>query len=272
MKTSLSNAIYSVLKPLISLMSRECIAFGDFSSLAKQAFIHVTEQELLASGQKATTSRIAIITGLTRKEVAALRKQKVPQQEQDFHQNRAVRVISGWMGDDDFRDTRGEPKPLVLQGKTDSFEALVARHSGDIPYRAMINELIRIGAAELLEDGRVALVRAVYIPSGTESGKYDLLGEDVALLIETIKHNIQHPDDPRYQRKVCYDKVPRKYVEAFKTFANRENQALIMKLNAWLAAHDMDKQSDIEGEHPTRLGVGVYYFEGSRKMDETDNG
>jgi hypothetical protein len=261
MNTKLSTAIYNILKPLIILMERECIAFGDFSRLTKQAFINVIEEELLASGQKATISRISIITGLTRREVATLRKAKAPKQEQDFHQNRAVRVISGWVADNEFCDKKGEAKPLLLQGKLGSFEALVARHSGDIPYRAMVNELIRIGAVELMEDGKVMLIRAVYVPSSSKEGKYDLLGEDVALLISTIKHNIYQPEEPRYQRKVCYDNIPQEHVEEFKALANKENQLLLIKLNAWLVEHDMDKQSSIKSEHPMKVGVGVYYFE-----------
>ena len=261
MNTKLSAAIYNILKPLIILMGRECIAFGDFSRLTKQAFINVIEQELLASGQKATTSRISIITGLTRREVATLRKAQVPKQEQDFHQNRAVRVISGWISDAEFCDDKGVAAPLLLQGKKGSFEALVARHSGDIPYRAMVNELIRIGAVELMEDGKVVLVRAVYGPSADKEEKYELLGEDVALLISTINHNIYQPEEPYYQRKVCYDNIPKECVEEFKALVNKENQRLLIKLNTWLAERDMDKQSNIKSEHPVKLGVGVYYFE-----------
>ena len=268
--SKLSTAIYTILEPLIGLMSKECMAFGEFSKLAKMAFINVIEQELLASGQKATLSRIAIITGLTRREVATLKKEKAPQQEQDFHQNRAVRVISGWMGDADFCDEEGLSRPLELQGEKGSFEALVARHSGDIPYRAMVNELIRIGAAELMEDGKVMLTRAVYVPSSSKEGKYDLMGEDIALLTSTIKHNIHHPEDLRYQRKVCYDNVPKEYLSEFKVLANKENQLLLIKLNNWLAQHDMDKQPTIKSKHPMKVGVGVYYFEDTVNRNDSE--
>ncbi len=284
MNRPLTTALYSILKSLVGLMFRNGIAFGDFSKLAKRAYIEVTERELRESGQKTTTSSIAIITGLTRKEVAALRKETSPKLVHTTTHNRATRVISGWISDTDFCDSSGKAKMLNVQGEEGSFEALVSRHSGDIPYRAMLDELVRTDAVQITDTNQVVLLRAAYIPSTGESDKYALLGEDVSLLINTIKHNIvvasdssvsngtknrvskektameADSDTPFYQRKVCYDKIPAEFIPAFKQMANEENQSLLVKLNQWLAEHDMDKHPLMTGK-AMKVGVGIYYFE-----------
>ncbi|KAG1657108.1 hypothetical protein GQR58_023591 [Nymphon striatum] len=246
MNRHLTTAIYAILKPLVGLMHRNGLSFGEFSTIAKHAFIKETEKELLASGQKATTSSLAIITGLTRKDVAALRKQDAPKAEEVLQQNRAIRVISG----------------LGFRNDSNSFESLVLKHSGDIPYQAILKELLRSEAVEVIDKKKVALIRAAYIPSDDENGKYEHLAEDVSQLISTIKHNIISKDlEPRYQRKVCYDSIPAEFIDEFKALANEENQKLLVKLNKWLADHDVDNQSDIKNDTPVKVGVGVYYFE-----------
>ncbi len=271
MNRHLTIAIYAILKPLVGLMHRNGLSFGDFSTIAKHAFIKETENELLASGQKATTSSLAIITGLTRKDVAALRKQQAPKTETVLQQNRAIRVISGWVTDKDFCSAKGKPKILDILGTKNSFETLVHRHSGDIPYKAILKELIRSEAIEV-DNNKVSLIRAAYIPSEDENGKYKHLAEDVSQLISTIKHNIiENNLEPRYQRKVSYDRVPAEHLKEFKTLAAKENQKLLIKLNTWLAEHDMDNHADIKSDNPMKVGVGVYYFEDPSEGHEVDN-
>jgi len=264
MNKHFSNAIYTILKPLVGLLFRNGVSFDEFSKLAKLAYVEVTEAELVATGQKATTSMISISTGLTRKDVSAIRKSPLPDLEQASQKNRAIRVISAWMTDPQFCTEEGQARVLNIQGDGASFENLVALHSGDMPYRAMLNELLRIQAVELKDDNKVVLIQAAYITSDDENGKYDFLGEDVAALISTIKHNIVAEDEPFYQRKVTYDKIPVDQLATFKKLANRENQKLLVTLNNWLAQHDLDHQGEESSKPvvPTKeVGVGVYYFE-----------
>jgi hypothetical protein len=60
---------------------------------------------------------------------------------------------------------------------------------------------------------------------------------------------------------VKFDNVPVEYVEAFVELARTENQALLVKLNKWLARHDRDSSPSVQGTGKACLGVGVYYFE-----------
>ncbi len=268
MNSYLSTALYAILKPLIGLMYRNGMAFGEFSRLAKLAYIEVIEKELMEATQKATTSQIAISSGLTRKDVSNLRKEITPNPAPKKHvkQNRATRVISAWISDPEFCSQLGKAKNINIQGEHGTFEKLVAQYSGDMPYRAMLKELLRIGAIELKGDDEVILVRAAYIPSDGENGMYELLGEDVSLLISTIKHNITNKstnknNKPWYQRKVSYNRIPAEHLDEFRELAETENQLLLVKLNNWLAQHDMNKNITISSKNPMKVGVGAYYFE-----------
>ena len=267
-----------ILKPLIGLMYRNGMAFGEFSRLAKLAYIEVIEKELMEATQKATTSQIAISSGLTRKDVSNLRKEVAPNPDEKEHvkQNRATRVISAWISDPEFCRSLGKAKNLNIQGEHGTFEKLVAQYSGDMPYRAMLKELLRIGAIELNDDDEVTLVRAAYIPSDGENGMYELLGEDVSLLISTIKHNITNKNTnknnkPWYQRKVSYNRIPAEHLDEFRELAETENQLLLVKFNNWLAQHDMNKNITISSKNPMKVGVGAYYFEVRSEISNVTN-
>lgn len=272
MSKPLTTAILTIFKPLVSLMLRSGISFGEASTLLKQAYVHEAENELQASGEKTTTSRISIITGLTRKDVAFLRKETSPHDLKTVNHNRAIRVIGGWNGDSKYCNDEGNAKVLQIQGHSESFESLVNKYSGDMPYRAVLNELIRTGAVEKIGNDNVVLVRSAYVSSDDENEKYSLLGEDVTLLVKTIKHNITaSKNDVHYQRKVLYDNIPRRYTDEFKALANRENQLLLLKLNSWLIQQDMDNNKQKMEEEAVTLGVGIYYFEESTKKNEDKN-
>ncbi len=272
MNAYLTTALYAILKPLVGLMYRNGMAFGEFSKLAKLAYIEVIEKELIDSKQKATTSQIAISSGLTRKDISKLRKKTIPLQDKKTNQNRATRVISAWISDPRFCDKDNNANTLDIQGESGTFEHLVNQYSGDMPFKAMMKELLRIGAIEIKKDNKVALIRAAYIPSDDENGMYNLLGEDVSLLISTIKHNITNKKEkPRYQRKVSYDRIDVENLDEFREMVAKENQILLVKLNEWLAQHDMKKQTITKNKDSMKVGVGVYYFETESKKSKGTN-
>ncbi len=270
MNQALLSALYTLLRPLVRLLFRRGVAVGEISDLVKRVYVDVVGEELTKAGEKATTARVAVATGLTRKDVAQIRKQTQVDPAPGRHFSRGVRVISGWLTDPEFRTDDGDPAELPLVGSTGSFQALVARHSGDMPARAVLDELLRIGVVERTAGQTVRLLTGAYLTAGGDEEGLALLGNDVALLISTIDHNL-HADaeDRRYQRKVSYDNLPVEVIPEFKALAARESQKLLLQLNEWLARHDRDHQPDVSGTGRVMAGVGIYYFE--NRCDETHN-
>ena len=89
-----------------------------------------------------------------------------------------------------------------------------------------------------------------------------ILGADVSQLIDTISHNVYAEDnEPRFQRKVSYDNLPAEVLVELRTMSASQSQALLEKLDGWLAAHDRDTNPQIDGSGRKRAGLGIYYFE-----------
>jgi hypothetical protein len=176
--------------------------------------------------------------------------------------NRAARVIAGWVRDKEFTDAAGEPLALSQAGATGSFSLLVKRYSGDVPARAVLDELLRVGAVEHLDDDRIRLLSRAYVPRTSDLDKLDILGADVADLITTIDHNLQRgAADPRFQRKVMYDNVPEESIPLFRALSAAQAQTLLEKMDEWLSQHDRDVNASVKGAGRMRAGIGIYYFE-----------
>jgi Family of unknown function (DUF6502) len=260
---ALSAATLRLLRPLVRILLRNNVSHRTFAELAKLVYAEVANAEFGIPGKKQTISRIAILSGLTRKEVQRLLAQPTDTEsavEEEYH--RAARVITGWVRDPDFGDGKGHPHPLRMEGKRASFGKLVKRYSGDIPVRAMLDELLRVGAVKQLKDGRICLLSRGYIPQKGPVEKLHVLGTDTADLISTIDHNVyQKPSKPRFQRKVMYDNVSVEAAKEFQVLAAAQGQELLESIDRWLSHRDRDVNPASKGTGRVRVGLGIFQFE-----------
>lgn len=261
-RQALNFAIAQLLRPLFRVLLRHGVSFGAFEELAKRTYVQMAFNDFGIPGKKASISRASILSGLTRKEVQRLVSEPSESvTETGERYNRAARVLTGWVRDSDFLDANGEPRALTADGDQ-SFAALVRRHSGDMPARAVLDELVRVGAVRRREDGRVELVSRAYVPQKSAVEMLGILGADVADMIDTIDHNLQHGrTDPRFQRKVMYHSIPADALPAFRKLSGTQSQALLEKLDRWLALHDTENPPETPELPRARVGLGVYYFE-----------
>jgi hypothetical protein len=259
---ALSAAVTALLRPLIRLLLRNGVPYRTFSDLAKRVYVDVATEEFDIPGRKQSKSRVSILTGLSRKEV--LRVKRLPGSDDmgaSQRYNRAARVISGWVRDRTFTKESGDPVDLPFEGENASFKRLVRLYSGDAPARAILDELLRVGSVERTAEGKIHLLDRSYVPKKSEIGKIGILGTDAADLISTIEHNIYRTDAPFFQRKVCYDNLPREALPQLKKMAGNKSQVLLESLDRWLSKRDRDFNPQIDGTGRKRAGVGIYYFE-----------
>lgn len=260
---ALTAAVLRMLRPLVRILLRNGVSYGAFADLAKWVFVDVADKEFAIPGRKQSVSRVSVITGLSRKEVGRVQAIATPDDAAaEERYNRAARVLAGWLRDGRFREKTGEPAPLPFEGAAVSFSDLVKEHSGDVPARAILDELLRVGAVEKRDDGRIALRARAYVPTTGEADKLHILGTDVAQLIATIDHNLQQGTDaPRFQRKVAYDNLPAEALPGFRALSADKAQRLLEELDRWLGEHDRDANPSVQGTGRKRAGIGIYYFE-----------
>ena len=259
----LVQSIIRILRPLIQILLKNGVSYGTFSDIAKWVYVETASREFGIKSRKPSISRISVLTGLSRKEVKRVKELPVPADIEFAEQyNRAARVIAAWRREADFSDPEGNPMVLPISGEGSTFAELVRKFSGDLPHRAILDELVDAGIVEVTADNCVRLRNRSYIPGRDQGMKFHILGTDVSNLISTISHNLSADEPQRfYQRKVSYDNLPREILPVFHSMAALASQKLLEDLDKYLAANDRDANPEIEGSGRYNAGLGIFYFE-----------
>jgi len=270
--TAIRNALNKLLKPLVRILLRYGYSYREFNVLAKQSFVDVCFENFTIEGRKMTASRVAVLTGMDRKEIVKLINHRNNGQEPSINAiNRASRVIGGWLQDKKFQDSSGKPKTIPIKGDGSSFQSLVSQYGGDITFAPILEELLRINAVEYVEDTRVRLVAEGYIPVSNELEKIKIMGDSVHDLLTTIEYNLESPKHPRFQREVIYLKLSQNSMNEFKLISHDKCQQLLLDLNEWLATKlELDTRLEVN-EPNSRVGVGIYYIEENETIPDLPN-
>lgn len=154
---------YRLVKRLASVLLPLGVSFEQFAAAAKTGFVEAAAENIGHRNGRVSKSKIAVLTGLPRAEVARLRLQAHRIDQSVVPNQRAERVMHGWYTDSAFLDTSGVPLCLTNPG---SFSSLVRRYSGDIPTRALLDELIAAGMVSVELDGTVRAVSRHYRTDG----------------------------------------------------------------------------------------------------------
>lgn len=268
----MAGALFKILKSVARVALRRGVPYDAVAELAKRAFVEVAHREFEIRGRKQTASRISVLTGVHRKEVARMLAASTPSDEVASDRiTCAAGVVAGWRRDARFADAKGKPAALPFDDDAPSFSELVRRYGrGDTPGRAVLDELLRVGAVKRLRDGRIRLVAAAYVPESASSEALEILGSDVSDLIATIDHNLAvAPKRGFFQRKTAYDNLPAEALTEIRALVEREGQRALETLDGAMAKRDRDFNPDAKGKGRKRAMVGVYYFEDDVPEDDS---
>ncbi|GAB3678370.1 DUF6502 family protein [Salinisphaera aquimarina] len=269
----LARACHRLLRPLVRILLRHGIAYRDFSEIVRSVYAEVARESFTPQGRRPTDAHVAVITGLTRKDVKRLREQADHDYSDDVWggANRATRVLSGWHRDPDFTDAHGAPKALALDDETTGFTALVRRYSGDIPANAILEELERVMAVSRSAEDNIEVIQRAYVPDAGDAESLRMLGSASHDLLATLEHNLSRPDGahPYFQRTVFNTRVDVRALPIFHRLVSQHGQQLLETLDDWLEHHEVAAQD--KDKPVKRTGVGIYYFEDATHPEESDD-
>ncbi len=267
-KLHVAKAILKVLDPLVQILLRHEISHSEFSELAKRSYVNAANKYYSIPNRKKTYARIAVLTGLNLKEV-----RRISNAEEDEllttkgPVNRAKQVVSGWIRDPEFLDENNKPKVIPLKGAQICFDELVNRYSGDITSRAILDELLRVGAVVKVDEDSIELVQEGLIPKESEAEMIKIIAQHNSDLMDTGIYNLTHErKDARFQRQVTYTNVAESVMEEFRIYSRGKSLDLLKDFDRWLAEHSNDENTN--PEEPTgRVGVGIYYFKNEKEEE-----
>jgi hypothetical protein len=134
---SIVTASLRWLRPIARWLLKSGVTWKEFAELSRIVFVDVAATEFGLRGRPTNVSRIALLTGMTRREVRRYRESAVATPVADSRAeddlNHASRVLAGWHLDAEFIDELGRPRVLDAGGDGATFAQLVRRYAGDIP-------------------------------------------------------------------------------------------------------------------------------------------
>jgi hypothetical protein len=239
---------------------------GDLLTLTKIAYVRAARDQGLESGaeQRPNASRIAVVTGLTRVEVASILASGAADRPHDRGRQRAERVLSGWWNDSEFQDTSGRPAILSVRGNRRSFAALVQRYSGERwRVATILDELLRVKAVRRLANGRLQALSRTYATVRWDPDGVMAFGEQLNEHCATLLHNLKFPARPRYVRRVLNAQLDPRYVPMLVRDLEQQADALADSVDDALndPKQTLPGESGVTGANS--VGLALYVFESS---------
>jgi Family of unknown function (DUF6502) len=239
------------------------VSYPQFEKIAKKAFVEEALGEPDPRGRTTNTSRVAVRTGLSRKEVAKVRQELATnaQSAETFQIGRPARALQLWHSELDFLDENGRPLDLAFDIEEPSFTTLVKRVGGDVPAGAVRAELLSAGGMIELPNGKFRVQKRFYVPS--EFGEDLVVGFAfiVSPMLETLSHNLTQPSAAYIQRVAYSDHVPGVDVPFFREFGHRNAAEFMQRIDQWLTEHEVSGAASETENIDRRVGIGVFYFE-----------
>jgi hypothetical protein len=260
-KQKVLSAFQRLFRPVAKILLFAGIPWKDVAEIGKATYVDVASAEFGIRGRPTNATRVAILTGFSRKEVSRLRSLLVSEENHEIDSmNHATRVLTGWHTDQAYIDDSGKPLALPIDSDDVSFASLCKRYASDVHISTMLKELKHVGAIEELPDGRVSAKTRYYMPLQPDPLRLLSSGSVLEDLGETVAYNLYRTDKdlPRFERRATNTRVPKSAVPDFQAFLEEEGQAFLERVDQWLTEHELDQTSTDPG---IRLGLGAYWIQ-----------
>ncbi len=204
-----SQAIENILQPLAQLMVSHSVQLGEITEMLKKALVNAAVAHSRREGKDITDSRIAIITGVHRKDVRRLQQTPAESPESSSHEpmmSVGAQVVARWISEQRYINSKNKALPLARTprhakpGEPD-FTSLVAEVSTDVGARAVLDELLRLGIVALQGDTHLQLLDDAFVPQEGLAEQFHFLSVNVSDHLATAVHNLQ----PRREGKAMLE-------------------------------------------------------------------
>lgn len=268
LKQQVLDAFLLVLRPVVKILLRYGIGVSEFSEIVKKSYVDVATTEYGIRGRPTNISRVAVMTGLTRKEVRRLRNSiETGEVSLSVKTTPIAEILHRWHAEDDFLDEKGRPAALVFREGTNSFSELVKRFGGDVPPGAMRTELKRIGSVVEDENGYLRVLKRTVVPSDQTDKLITSLVHSAYPLMSTIVENSATESSPAglAQFAAYSTQISTGDLKRLRRISHDRLSDMAESFDDLFMAYETLHDSAEESES-TVVSVGLYYFE---ERDET---
>lgn len=261
MASSDHDTSFTFLRRLFRSIAQLCLRRGlkvqsVFEAL-KLAFIDAAQDQLEKGGNEITISKLAVMTGLQRKDI----KRLLDTESLTFKSNNLmVNVMGTWLQSKKYRTGRGKPRPLTFLGADSEFARLVESTSLDLNPYTVLFELERIGAVKKVGN-TLTLVMDTYVPTKDVVNNLHFLADDVNNLLHAVEENVfSEPDVPNHHVTTQYDNISEEAVPRIKQWLLEQGAAFHKRAREFISKYDKDVNPDVRKKSHESVKVTLGSF------------
>jgi|GEM_PF-530209 len=232
-----SKALRLLLKPIVCFCLRHSLRLPELYRLTKEIFLEEAKRIIQNAGLRVTNSRLSIMTGIHRREVAALSGARLAA---DSPEDLITKVIGLWQTGPSFVTKTKKPRILTAGFQGCSFNKLVESVNKDLNPATVLFELQRLGAVERYGE-RVKLLAASHVPSGDILAGFSILAKDSEDLIGAAEENLLRKQETlNLHLRTEYERIRAGAEPAIKQWLSAEGHLFHRRARDFLAGFDQD--------------------------------
>lgn len=249
------------MKPVIRFLLRHGVTWEEFGELSKRLYVDVAREDYGIQGRPTNNSRVAMMTGLSRREVARVRD-LLDEPAEHFAKrrgNRISEILTAWHVDPEFLDESGQPRLLSEQGDRQSLARLYGRYAGDLPHKALRKEMLQRKLMTETADGGFRVLARDFTYTTLDPEIVRQMSVALHDHATTLDHNLNESRQApvRFEGMADNMRVSPRSARRFMRLVEERGMEFLNEIDKWLSDHEVD-ESKAAHERSTRLGVGVY--------------
>jgi Family of unknown function (DUF6502) len=199
-------AFEEIAQPLAQFLISQGIQLPAALEILKAALVRQAVQSFASDERATTDTRVAVLTGVHRKDVRRLRAEPsgVGIGKADPLMSVASYVVARWVSEPKYQ-IKGQPMALprtsrYAESDDIHFAALVVEVSRDVGARAVLDELLRLEVVNITEDDKIQLRARSFVPKQGVRESLHFLAANVRDHLATAVSNMQSSAQPQLEQ------------------------------------------------------------------------
>ena len=257
-QSAVLRALARVLRPVARLLIAGGVPFQAASESLKRAYVEAARRHYREDAKN--DSRLSLLTGLNRKEIKRLTTPNADEWGPESVTSFASAVFTAWTGRPEWRGPDGGPRPLPRRGEG-SFDALARSVTLDMRPASILDELVRLGYAQVREDDLVRAMGAEFTSRREFSDRLGPLAENLQDHADAAVANVlaESSPSPHLERSLFADELSPESAAKLEAFSRAKWKELH---DAVIARADELEAEDRAHARPAtmRVRVGLYGY------------
>lgn len=258
-------ALCDLLEPLAGFVLDAGLSVHEMQSLFRVAAVNGVANRQREVGRRINISGIAASTGISRAEISGILKLLPAERPAvlDRQQQATNRILKIWHDDPKYTNANGQPADLKIFGSGSTFDSLVKRYGRGIPTRAMMDELLRTGAMELLASEKLRVRTLFALDRGMTAQAVKAFGDRARALMSVMLANMRNQDHHQFVSSIEGTITARNSLPLFRREIAGKGSDFLAVIRDRLLSNDSTRREKRMPKGLDRISVTVFYQEKS---------